>query len=109
MRPKKTRLTIGSICLDLQRREVTIRGGEPISLTPLEGRLLETLMNHSGQICTMENLIEILYGAKGGDRDMLRQVVHRLRSKIEPDPDQASLIETVPGVGYGLPDPSSRS
>ena len=43
----------------------------------------------------------------GGDRDMLRQLVRRLRSKIEPNPAQPIYIETVPGLGYGLINPSS--
>jgi DNA-binding response OmpR family regulator len=33
---------------------------------------------------------------------MLKQLVYRLRAKIEPDPAQPRFIETVPGVGYGL-------
>jgi DNA-binding response OmpR family regulator len=50
-----------------------------------------------------------VWGAGGGDRDMLRQLVRRLRNKIKEASDSnpcqpASLpaIETIPGVGYGL-------
>jgi DNA-binding response OmpR family regulator len=38
----------------------------------------------------------------GADRDMLRQLVHRLRDKIEPEPTEPIYIETIPGLGYGL-------
>jgi DNA-binding response OmpR family regulator len=59
-------------------------------------------MLNAGHILTTETIIEHVWGAEGGDRDMLRQLVRRLRSKIEPDPSQPTYIETVPGLGYGL-------
>jgi DNA-binding response OmpR family regulator len=102
MRSKETSITVGRLELNLNRREVTLDQGMPISLTPLENRLLEALMDHPGQVHTNESLIEILYGERGGDREMLRQVVHRLRSKIQTDPDEIPSIETIPGVGYCL-------
>jgi len=43
-----------------------------------------------------------VWGTEGGDRDALRQLVRRLRSKIEPDPAHPIYIETVAGLGYGL-------
>jgi DNA-binding response OmpR family regulator len=92
----------GDLTLDMQRREVTIADQEPIGLTPLEARLLEYLLLNRGHVLTIEDLISHIWGSRGGDRDMLRQLVHRLRSKIEMDPKQPVLIETLPGVGYGL-------
>jgi DNA-binding response OmpR family regulator len=97
-----TILEAGDLILDLNRREVVIGQGEGISLTRLESRLLEYLIFNIGHVLTIEAIIDHMWGAEGGDRDMLRQVVHRLRSKIEPDPSQPIYIETVPGVGYGL-------
>lgn len=95
-------LSAGIINYDPNRREATFGEGHPIPLTPLEGRLLQLLMRNAGHVMTAESLIQDLWGAAGGDRDMLRQVVRRLRKKIEPDPGSPTLIETVPGVGYGL-------
>jgi DNA-binding response OmpR family regulator len=43
-----------------------------------------------------------VWGPRGGDRDMLRQLVRRLRSKIESDPANPGYIKTVAGFGYGL-------
>jgi DNA-binding response OmpR family regulator len=102
MHSKETMIAIGRLQFNLMRREVILDQGRPISLTPLESRLLETLMDHAGQVYTTECLIEILYGERGGDREMLRQVVHRLRSKIQDTPGEYCTIETVPGVGYCL-------
>ena len=98
---------VGELTLDPSRRELRLGEGEAITLTPLENRLLDYLMINAGQILTIETLINHIWGAEGGDRDMLRQLVRRLRSKIEPDPAQPIYIETVPGLGYGLTNPSS--
>jgi len=59
-------------------------------------------MTNAGQILPSETIIDQVWGPEGGDRDMLRQLVRRLRARIEPDPAHPTLIETIPGLGYGL-------
>ncbi len=76
--------------------------GKPICLTPLEKRLLECLMATPGQTLAFEAIIEQIWGPRGGDRDTLRQLVRRLRGKIEPDPAHPTYIKTLPGSGYCL-------
>lgn len=101
---------VGELMLDPSRREVRLGQGEAITLTPLENRLLDYLMLNAGQILTIESLISHIWGAEGGDRDMLRQLVRRLRSKMaqaspdlaDPNTPGAVFIETVSGLGYGL-------
>jgi len=93
---------IGDLLLDIYRREVRFGEDEPIYLTPLEARLFEYFLLHYGHVLPIEDLISHVWGPKGGDRDMLRQLIHRLRRKIEPDSAHPVLIETVPGIGYGL-------
>ena len=102
---------VNSLALDTIRREMRVGGYEAVSLTPLESRLLDYLMLNAGSILTAEALIDHVWGHKGGDRDMLRQLVHRLRVKIAqacgastqtPDVTTQVSIETVPGLGYGL-------
>jgi DNA-binding response OmpR family regulator len=92
----------GRLILAPTRREVRIDDGEPVSLTSLEGRLLHYLMVNAGQVMTIDAIIDHVWGPQGGDRDMLRQLVRRLRYKVEPDPAQPQYIHTVPGLGYGL-------
>jgi DNA-binding response OmpR family regulator len=92
----------GNLTLDPGRREAHIKDGNPISLTPLESQLLEYLMLNAGHVLTHSNIIDHVWGPEGADRDMLRQLVHRLRNKIEPDPTEPIYIETIPGLGYGL-------
>jgi len=103
---------VGSLRLDPSRREIQLGQNEPVLLTPLENRLLDYLMLNAGHVLTAEAIIEHVWGADGGDRDMLRQLVHRLRTKIaqiptppttgHPDPPPIPRIETIPGLGYGL-------
>ncbi len=102
---------VGDLILDLRRRELRIAQGDGISLTPLEGRLLDYLMLNVGHVLTSEALIDHVWGPEGGDRDMLRQLVHRLRNKVaqasgvdaeEIAPIHPPYIETVHGLGYGL-------
>jgi DNA-binding response OmpR family regulator len=101
-RPTPAARDTGDFSLDLRRREVRVRGGDPVSLTPLEARLMDYLLTNSGMVLTVDAIIDHVWGPEGGDRDMLRQIVHRLRGKIEPDPSNPIFIETVPGIGYGL-------
>jgi DNA-binding response OmpR family regulator len=100
---------VGRFTLDPSRREIRLgEDGLTISLTPLVSQLLDYLMLNSGQVLTNESIIEQVWGAEGGDRDMLRQLIHRLRGKItQAAPHQEDLpklprIETIPGLGYGL-------
>jgi DNA-binding response OmpR family regulator len=96
-------LQVGGLNLVPGKRELVVgQDSEPVSLTPLEYRLLEYLMINHGQVLTFEMIIDDVWGPGAADRDMLRQLVHRLRIKIEPDPTQPQYIQTVPGLGYGL-------
>lgn len=97
-------LSLTELSFDRSRNEVKRIGLEPVRLTPLEAKLLETLMLNSGQVLTGEALITAVWGNEGGDKTMLKQLVYRLRSKISPDETAVSLIETIPGVGYSFRD-----
>jgi DNA-binding response OmpR family regulator len=81
---------------------VQVDDNSPVALTALECRLLSYLMLHPGRILTINDIIDHIWGPGGGERDMLRQLVRRLRAKIEADPANPRFIETVPGQGYGL-------
>ena len=102
---------VGALVLDSNRREMSCGEGKPISLTPLESRLLDYLMLNAGYVVTADTIIEHVWGLEGGDRDMLRQLMHRLRGKLaqaqgasgtDAEPPCSIHIETVPALGYGL-------
>jgi DNA-binding response OmpR family regulator len=92
----------GDLVLDPGRREVRVGDSEAITLTQLETRLLEYLILNAGLALTSQALIDHVWGPDGADRDMLRQLVRRLRRKIEADPAAPERIETITGVGYSL-------
>ena len=98
-------LTAATLTLDRARNEVQRQDEPPVRLTQLEVRLLEMLMLNAGQVLTSEQIITTVWGADGGDRTMLKQLVYRLRTKIDGSDGQPTLIETIPNVGYSLADP----
>jgi DNA-binding response OmpR family regulator len=102
---KATVLEMAGLNFDRSRNEVQRLDGEPVRLTPLEAKLLEALMLHPGQVLTSDALITAVWGTEGGDRTMLKQLVYRLRAKIDLDEPSSSLIETIPGIGYSFAEP----
>jgi DNA-binding response OmpR family regulator len=99
-------LRAGSLSLDLDRCEACWEGQPPIRLTRLEARLLEALIQHADQVLSTDSLIVRVWGQGGATREMLKQLLHRLRSKIEPNPSHPTLIETIPHIGCVLNTPS---
>jgi len=83
-------------------REVTLADGTVKSLTQLESRLLEALMLNAGHALTTDDLISDVWGASGGSAEMLRQLVKRLRSKVEADSTDPQFIQNLPGLGYAF-------
>jgi DNA-binding response OmpR family regulator len=94
-------LDLERITLDPATRTVSVSGEEPRRLTQLEFRLLYVLMTNRGQVVPLDDIVERVWGYTGeGNRDLVRGLISRLRHKIEPDPDDATFLETIPGVGY---------
>lgn len=102
-RPMPSEMRVGDLRLVSSKREVFCGPQEEsVSLTHLENRLLECLMVNAGRVLTFDSIIDDVWGPAAADRDMLRQLVHRLRTKIEPDPSEPVYIQTIPGLGYGM-------
>ena len=96
------KLSIDGLEFNPKLREVKLSNGTPKSLTQLESKLLESLMINAGQVLTVDDLISDIWGAAGGSSEMLRQLVRRLRSKIEPDSTNHYYIQNLPGLGYAF-------
>ena len=74
-----------------------------IRITPLESRLLQLLLANAGQVVHTDRLLVHVWGHRGGgDRQLLKQLIHRLRHKIGDDPEQPRWLSTIPSVGYML-------
>ncbi len=95
-------LAAGGLLLDRSRGEARRGDQPPVRLTALELKLLEALMREPGRVLSADALITAVWGPEGGDRTMLKQLVYRLRAKIEEDAAQPAFIETVPGIGYAF-------
>jgi DNA-binding response OmpR family regulator len=96
-------LAAGDLSLDLESQSVSVRGAAPVRLTRLELRLFQILLANAGHTLPAERLLAHVWGSRGeGDRQLLKQLVHRLRQKIEADAAEPRYLVTVSGVGYAL-------
>jgi len=93
-------IEFGEVSVDLSRRIVS-RNGEPVHLTPIEYRLLSTLLGHPGKVLTQRNLLREIWGPSYVESShYLRVYVGHLRQKMEIDPTQPRHFLTETGVGY---------
>ena len=91
--------------VDLVRRQVFL-GDEEIHLTPIEYRLLTTLVKYAGRVVTHRQLLKEVWGPDStSETHYLRVYMTQLRHKIEADPAQPRFLLTEPGVGYRLAAP----
>ncbi len=100
--PRVTALVVGGLQMNVDRREVQVRG-TAAELTPTEFNLLQTLMESPGYVFTRTELMDkaLGYDYDGVDR-MLDSHIKNLRRKVEVDPRRPKLIQTVYGIGYRL-------
>ena len=97
-----TQTRVGELALDSDQLILRI-GEREIRITPLESRLLQLLLANAGQVVHTDRLLVHVWGHRGGgDRQLLKQLMHRLRQKIGDDPEQPRWLSTVPSVGYML-------
>jgi two-component system KDP operon response regulator KdpE len=100
----ETRLELGELAIDLERRRVT-RAGAEVKLTPIEFRLLAVLARNPGRVLTHTVLLREVWGpGYAGQHHYLRVYMAQLRRKLEADPAQPRWLVTETGVGYRLRD-----
>ncbi len=94
--------TQGELCVDLARRRVLVRDKE-VHLTPIEYRLLTTLVRHAGKVLTHRQLLKDVWGPTHADQShYVRVYMGQLRRKLEDNPARPRYLLTEPGVGYRL-------
>lgn len=102
-------LTIGDLSIDIVEHTV-MRGGKEIPLTRLEFDLLVALAKEPGRVFTREALLSEVWGYRHStDTRLVNVHVQRLRSKIEHDPENPTIITTVRGIGYKAGGAAPRS
>jgi len=100
-------LRVGPIVLKVAEHSAS-RDGQPLHLTVTEFRLLRYLMSNAGSVVPTHAILKHVWGYDDpSGTDVVRVTVHRLRRKLEEDPDNPRLLHTVPGVGALLnPEPA---
>jgi two-component system KDP operon response regulator KdpE len=94
--------SLGNLRVDLVRRQVFVDQVE-VHLTPIEYKLLTTLIQHAGKVVTHRQLLKAVWGpAYGSEAAYLRVYMGQLRRKLEADPARPRYLVTEPGVGYRL-------
>lgn len=97
-----TVVSIGDVRVDLAARLV-FRANQEVHLTPLEYKLLVTLLKHSGKVLTHRFLLREVWGPQDSqETHYLRVFIASLRRKLEAEPARPRYILTEPGVGYRL-------
>jgi two-component system KDP operon response regulator KdpE len=91
---------LGALRVDLARRQVIV-AGRPVSLTPIEYKLLTVLVRNAGWVVTHQQLLKEVWGVRFGTQTQYLHVfMGRLRHKLEPA--RPRLLLTEPGVGYRM-------
>ena len=105
LRPSKREenaVTVGPLTAKLDERRIFKNGAE-IPLKNKEYELLLFLMHHPNQVFSREDLYELIWGLESmGDNITVAVHIGRIREKIEDDPANPKLLQTVWGVGYRL-------
>ncbi len=100
--PTTSIVTVGRLRVDLARRLV-FSGDTEVHLTPIEYKLLTTLIKHTGMVMTHRQLLDQVWGpGHGHQTQYLRVYMAQLRQKLEENPAHPRYLLTEPGVGYRL-------
>jgi two-component system KDP operon response regulator KdpE len=93
---------VGELRVDLARRQVLV-AGKQVHLTPIEYKMLATLIQHAGKVITHQQLLKAVWGpGYATETPYLRVYIGQLRHKLEADPARPRYLLTEPGVGYRL-------
>ncbi|HLC42524.1 MAG TPA: two-component system response regulator KdpE [Methylomirabilota bacterium] len=100
--PDQPTFTVGDLKVDLAHRKV-FTGDKEVHLTPIEFKLLTTLVRYAGKVLTHRQLLKEVWGPPYADQaHYLRVYMAQLRRKLEADPARPRYFLTEPGVGYRL-------
>lgn len=97
-------LSVGDLTVDLDKRTVVVAGRE-VHLTPIEYKLLVTMLKNAGKVLTHRQLLKEVWGpGYANNTQYLRVYMVQLRHKLEADATRPRYLVTEPGVGYRLKD-----
>jgi two-component system, OmpR family, KDP operon response regulator KdpE len=97
-----TQFAMGDVRVDLVKRRVT-KSDVEVHLTPIEFKLLTTLIKYEGRVITHRQLLKDVWGPSAGEQThYLRVYMGQLRHKLEDDASRPRFLTTEPGIGYRL-------
>jgi len=97
----QNQLSVGGFRMDPVNNTVTVPDGRVIELTPIEFRLLHYLVRNNGRVLSHEQLLNTVWGYDyEGYSNQVAVYIRRLRTKLEPDPDNPRYLITTRGIGY---------
>lgn len=94
------------LMVNFPKREALVNG-DAVSLTPTESKLLYILVRNQGRIVTTDFILNRIWPMEDAQEDRLHVHIHRLRKKIEPDPNEPFYIVAERGTGYKFHDPGA--
>ena len=98
----QSQFVMGSVKVDLAKRQVS-KADVEVHLTPIEYKLLTTLIKYEGRVITHRQLLKEVWGPNASEQTQyLRVYMGQLRHKLEDDPSRPRFLTTEPGVGYRL-------
>jgi DNA-binding response OmpR family regulator len=100
---------LGPLQLNIELMTLDGLGETPVQLTQLELRFLQLLFANGGNTVATDRILSHVWGSRGGgNRQLLKQLVHRIRAKLKPESGEDMLLQTVPNVGYRLRKPDAQ-
>ncbi|NLP15897.1 MAG: response regulator transcription factor [Clostridiales bacterium] len=97
-----TKLTVGGLCMDLEKAELTV-DGEQVKLTAKEFKILEFLMRNAGNVFSAEQIYERVWQEQAFSVENTVMVhIRRIREKIEINPKEPKYLKVVWGIGYKI-------
>lgn len=93
-------VTAGSFQLVPEHRQLLRPDAPPLKLSNSEFRLLHILMSHPGQTISTQIILDRIWGYSDSDNTVVKNVIYRLRRKLEEDADHPHYIHSILGEGY---------
>lgn len=95
-------VSIGDLRIDREAFRA-FKGSEELELSATEFKLLDELSRNAGRVLTREVLLDVVWGYDYlGDSRLVDMAIKRLRAKVEDDPTEPRLIQTIRGIGYRI-------
>jgi DNA-binding response OmpR family regulator len=96
-------VAVEGMTLDPEAHTLVTPDGTSVRLTNMEFRLLYLLMKNPDRVIPTETIVERVWGYGGkGEVTLVKNLVSRVRRKVEPDPAHPRYVTTIPGIGYAF-------